>query len=469
MSISLSFYHRMPTSTRSIAASLRGYYLRWWRYDKDTERLVEEALERDYWSQQEWEEWRQNRLSFILHRAATKVPYYREMWSRRRQNGDRASYEYLENWPILEKQTLREVARAFVADDCDPKRMFLEHTSGTTGTSLDLWSSRETLKYWYALSEARWRRWYGVSKEDRWAILGGQLVTPVNQERPPFWVWNSGLKQLYMSSYHLAAANLRSYLQAMKERRVRYVVGYTSALYSLAHFALNEKIEDIRFEVVITNAEPLYEYQREVISEAFRCPVRETYGMAEMAAAASECSSGSLHQWPEAGLIETPSTAITDVNGVGDLISTGLVNPDMLLIRYRIGDSGRHSGESCECGRSLPLIAKIEGRNDDLLYTIDGRRIGRLDPVFKGTFEISEAQIVQRSLRLILVRYVPNGTASKELETKIADRIRERMGDVTVEFELVSVIPRTARAKFRAVICELSNEEKAGLAASHTA
>lgn len=461
MSISLSLYHRLPTSARSVVASARGYYLDWCRYGKDTERIVNETLEREYWTQGQWDEWRQNRLSYILHRAAAEVPYYRDIWSRRRRNGDRSSYEYLENWPILEKRSLRENARAFIAEDHDPRRMFLDHTSGTTGASLDIWLSRATVKYWYALSEARWRRWYGVSKDDRWAILGGQLVTPVHQTRPPFWVWNAGLNQLYLSSYHLAPRNLRSYLDVLKKKRVRYILGYTSALYSLAQAVKAENLKDIQFDVVITNAEPLYEHQRELISDAFRCPVRESYGMAEMVAAASECSSGRLHQWPEAGVVENVSG---EANDTGDLICTGLVNPDMPLIRYRVGDSGSLSDESCDCGRTLPLIKKIEGRCDDLIYTLDGRRVGRLDPVFKDTFGVAEAQIVQKSLRNILVRYVPVATVGNDVESTIASRIRERLGDVEVRFECVPHITRTSRGKFRAVICELSPEEKADIA-----
>ncbi|MGH9947079.1 MAG: hypothetical protein ACRD6X_07775 [Pyrinomonadaceae bacterium] len=458
MSISLSLYHRLPASSRSIVASMRGFYLGWWRYDKQTERIVEETLERDYWTESQWEKWSQDRLSFVLYRSATKVPYYRDIWAKRRRNGDRASHEYLENWDVLEKQTLRERAAEFVADDQDRKKMYRDHTSGTTGTSLDLWMTRETVKYWYALSEARWRRWYGVSKKDRWAILGGQLVTPVAQTQPPFWVWNAGLNQLYMSSYHLSPNNLKFYLESLKEKRIRYVVGYSSALYSLAQAVRAENRKDIRFDVVITNAEPLYDYQRALISDAFDCPVKETYGMAEMAAAASECSSGNLHQWPEAGVIEK------NVNKGSSLphefICTGLVNSDMPLIRYRIGDSGTLSDELCDCGRTLPLIGKVEGRNDDLLFTVDGRRIGRLDPVFKDAFEIAEAQIIQKSLREIIVRYVPANKPLKDGELKIADRIRDRMGDVQVRFEAVSEIERTARGKFRAVVCELSEVER---------
>lgn len=458
MSISLSLYHRLPSSSRSIVASIRGYYLGWWRYDKETEKRVGQALERDFWTAKQWDEWRQERLSFILHRAATRVPYYRSAWEKRRQIGDTSSYDYLENWPVLEKQTLRERAMEFVADDRNPKRMYRDHTSGTTGTSLDIWMTRDTVKYWYALSEARWRRWYGVSKKDRWAIFGGQLVTPIRQTRPPFWVWNAGLNQLYMSSYHLAPEYIKHYIQALKKNRVRYLVGYSSALYALAQSVNRDGRTDVKMDVVISNAEPLYDHQRELISDAFGCPVRETYGMAEMAAAASECSNGNLHQWPEAGVIEQGQNNGDD--RAGEFICTGLVNPDMPLIRYKVGDTGIFSSEICDCGRTLPMIKKIEGRNDDLLYTADGRRIGRLDPVFKDAFGIAEAQIIQRSLREIVVKYVPAEVVEKDIELIISDRIKERMGDVRVTFQIVTEIPRTSSGKFRAVLCEIPVHEK---------
>lgn len=461
MSFALSLYHRLPPFSRSVVASLRGYYLNWWRYDKESEKLAEEILERDFWSEKQWREWQDERLSFILHRAATQVPFYKKLWAERRKKGDKASWDYLENWEILEKQTLRSQANEFVADDCNPGKMFKEHTSGTTGTPLSLWISQATLKYWYALSEARWRGWNGVSKNDRWAILGGQLVTPISQKKPPFWVWNAGLNQLYMSSYHLAPNLLETYLDALKKHRIRYLWGYTSALYSLAQKALSENRKDLKMDVVITNAEPLFDYQKELISEAFNCPVRETYGMAEMVAAASECEEGKMHQWSDAGIIERKNS--NDNNQPTDFICTGLVNPDMPLIRYRIGDCGTFCNEICECGRTLPLLGKIEGRSDDVLFTRDGRRIGRLDPIFKDNFPIIEAQLIQESLNKIIVKYVPADNFSQRDEIDLTNRIQERLGDIEVKIEKVVHIPRTERGKFRAVVCNLSPEEKSGL------
>ena len=459
----LRLYHRLPAPARSVAASVRGGYLRSWRYGPETERLVEEALERERWSPARWDDWRGERLARVLRRAATQVPYYRSQWEERRRRGDRASWEYLENWPLLEKESVRADAAAFVAEDCDPRRMFHDHTSGTTGKSLDIWLRRETVRAWYALFEARCRAWYGVSRRDRWAMIGGQLVTPVGRRRPPFWVWNAGLKQLYMSSYHLAPDLVTHYLDALSRYRIRYVLGYPSSLYELAQEAIRLGRRDLRMEVVITNAEPLFDYQRRVIERAFNCPVRETYGMSEIVAAASECEAGRMHLWPDAGLLEVMEGGVPAAAGAtGELVCTGLVNADMPLVRYRVGDRGAladGAGGACACGRTLPVLAAVEGRADDTLYTTDGRRVGRLDPVFKSQLPIREAQIVQESLDRVRVRYVPAPDFTAASLGSVAERLRARMGEVEVVLEELEQIPRGVNGKFRAVVCDLPPEQ----------
>lgn len=286
------------------------------------------------------------------------------------------------------------------------------------------------------------------------------MVAPVKQKKPPFWVWNAGLNQLYLSSYHLAPSLIPAYLDALVKYRIKYILGYPSAIHALAQEALKLGRTDLELDIVIANAEPLYDYQRATISNAFGCPVRETYGMAEIVAAASECEHGSLHQWPDTGIIELGTG---DSDDSSELICTGLVNADMPLIRYRVGDSGKLRDKACACGRSLPLIDKIEGRSDDLLYTLDGRRIGRLDPVFKGNLPVREAQIIQESLSTLKVRYVPAENFCNDVFETLTERIRERMGDVNVVFDEVSAIPRTSRGKFKAVVCGLHSDERAAL------
>lgn len=459
----LSIYHSLPGPARSAVASARGMYLRRWRYGPETDDLVAAALERDSWSSERWRAWQDEQLARLLHRAATRVPAYREAWAERRRKGDRASFEQLENWPVLTKERLRRDPRAFVADDVNPGSLFREHTSGTTGTPLQLWFGRSTVRAWYALVEARMRRWNGVSRRDRWALLAGQLVVPATATRPPFWVWNSGLSQLYMSSYHLSPRLLPHYIDALSRYRVVYLMGYSSSLAALAGALLDAGTRLPNLKVVLTSAEPLLESQRERMLEAFGCPVRESYGMSEIVTAASECSAGSLHLWPDTGVTEVLSagTAVP-AGGTGELVCTGLLNPDMPLVRYAVGDRASLSAERdrCTCGRSLPRMGRVEGRSDDVLYTRDGRTIGRLDPVFKADLPIHEAQVVQESLERVRVRLVPADGYSDAVTRRISSALRERMGDIDVQFEKVPMIPRTANGKFRAVICALPEAER---------
>ena len=459
----LRLYHMMPGPFRSAVATVHGYRLRRWRYGPELERLVEEALERETWTQARWKAWQEERLAYILHRAATHVPYYREQWMARRRRGDRSSWENLENWPILDKEPLRSDPHAFLADDCDPRSMYQEYTSGTTGKPLRLWWSRDTVRNWYALFEARWRRWYGVSLADRWAIIGGRLVAPVSQRRPPFWVWNAAMNQLYMSAYHISPSLAPHYLDALARYRVRYLWGYTSSLHALALEALRGGRSDLKMRVVITNAEPVSERQKQVIERAFQCPVRETYGMGEAVAAASECGVGRLHLWPEAGLVEVLDHGEPAAPGApGDMICTGLFNADMPLIRYRVGDRGAlQEPAACGCGRGLPLLAYVEGRSDDVLYTADGRRVFWLEPVF-AEMPVYEAQIIQEALDHVRVRYVPAPGFTAEDARTIVRRLQDRMGAVAVTMEEVAEIPRGPNGKFRAVVCELPPEQRVG-------
>jgi len=249
----------------------------------------------------------------------------------------------------------------------------------------------------------------------------------------------------------------------MSRYRVTYLYGYTSSLYALAQAVLDSGRQDIGMAVAITNAEPVYDYQRATIAQAFNCPVRETYGMAEIVATASECTAGRLHLWPEAGWVEVIEEGRSLPHDVsGDLVCTGLLNADMPLIRYRTGDRGALAAGPaiCQCGRTLPVIGSVDGRVDDLLYTMDGRRIGRLDPIFKGDLPIHEAQIIQEAIDCVRVRYVPTKDFRPGHERVITQRLKARMGNVHVLMEPIGEVPREPNGKFRAVICRLSKESR---------
>jgi phenylacetate-CoA ligase len=135
----------------------------------------------------------------------------------------------------------------------------------------------------------------------------------------------------------------------------------------------------------------------------------------------------------------------------------------MPLIRYDVGDRVALAppGEKCPCGRTLPILLSVEGRSDDVILTPDGRRIGRLDPVFKGNLPMREAQIIQESLDLIRVLVVPAREFTVRHEQELIAAVRERVGNIKVRVERVDGIPRTANGKFRAVISKVNGKRTA--------
>jgi phenylacetate-CoA ligase len=296
-------YYGLPGWARSAAATAEGLRLNWWRWGRESEDLVAEAIERESWSAERWRSWQLEQLAERLDHAARKAPYYRQYWSSRRQCGDRRSWERLEHWPLLEKDAVRRFGSAFVAEDESAGPYRIESTSGTTGTPLRLWRTRRTLIRRYAIYEARHRRWYGVSRGQRWAMAGSQLVADPTSAMPPFWVWNAAGRQLYVSTYHLAPEQAASSLAAIKKYRCRLAWGHPSSLALLAQ-GRNAGEETPRLSCAVTNAEPLLANQRSLIEESFGCRAYETYGLVELVAAAGQCQAGSLHWFPVFGYVE---------------------------------------------------------------------------------------------------------------------------------------------------------------------
>ena len=251
---------------------------------------------------------------------------------------------------------------------------------------------------------------------------------------------------------------MQDYITALNKFKPKYIYGYASALFMLAYEAKKQNLNLPQVEVILNNAEPLYQHQRELISDVFQAPCRDTYGMAETVAAGSECKYGTLHAWPETGIWEILDSKDSPVGNrkVGRLISTGLLNKEMPMLRYDSGDLiSIDKDYSCKCSRTLPAIIKVEGRNDDCIITSDGRKIGRIDSVFKSDLNIIEAQIIQISKNCLIIKIVPDKDYGAADNQKIKRELEDRIGEMEITFEIISNIPRQKNGKFKTVVSKL--------------
>jgi phenylacetate-CoA ligase len=267
---------------------------------------------------------------------------------------------------------------------------------------------------------------------------------------------------LYMSSYHLAPQYLSHYVRVLRDFRADYIEGYPSSVYAIAQYILESNLAPIPFKACFTTAETLFDFQRQAIGQAFGCKTFNQYGCGEMAVFAAECECGNMHLSPEIGIVDVVDDDNQPVESgqVGHLICTSLINEVQPFIRYRIGDLGSLQPGGCPCGRPLPLLGRIEGRADDVLITRDGRRIGRLDPVFKISRGILEAQIVQDDYENFRVRIVPGVHYTDADGQDIVESLSLRLGKATICIELVPQIERTRAGKFKAVLSNLPENQK---------
>jgi phenylacetate-CoA ligase len=290
-------------------------------------------------------------------------------------------------------------------------------------------------------------------------MLGGRMVVPVTKQKPPFWIRNTYMHQLYLSSYHLSSSTIKAYQQVIESFRPKYMFGYASSMYSLALLAKQQNLELPHLTCAISNAEPILAHQKILIEYVFNTKLVNTYGMSEMVASASSYQQEDLVLWPEIGLMEvlnfendTPAPEGQN----GRFICTSLLNKDMPLIRYEVGDSG--SIGRCTSGINHYKINEVSGRTDDMVITASGTRIGRLDPVFKDNFNIIEAQIIQETYTDFTVKIVPNPVYIPENGNAIIAALRERVGNSNVTIEIVTHIPRSNTGKFKAVISNIKQQ-----------
>ena len=332
-------------------------------------------------------------------------------------------------------------------------KAFKLETSGTSGKPLIIYCDNDSRRRNYAFMQ-RLREWFDIGPGARRATFFARILLPPEQSRPPFWRYDIFEKNHLFSYCHMSEANLEHYYNKLRQIQPDEIIGYPSNLFILARYMKENGLGGIQPRAIFTTAETLLEYQRAVIEEVFEQRVVDQYGCTEMALFVSQCEKGTYHVHPEYGIVE-----VVDKNGApvahgeeGECVCTGFVSYAMPMIRYRLGDRLALGSGACPCGRSFPVVEKILGRIDDTLIAPDGRPLGGLDAVFKGSSGIRETQIVQTAPDKLVFKIVADDAFTGDNRNELIREIEKRTGsEMRIEIQLVEEIEKDSSGKFRAV------------------
>ena len=94
-------------------------------------------------------------------------------------------------------------------------------------------------------------------------------------------------------------------------------------------------------------------------------------------------------------------------NEIGELISTGLLNYDQPLIRYKIGDRiSLGNMNELIIKVQMPIVKSIEGRIEDVVTGPNGNIMVRFHSVFIDIDGLIASQTIQQTISHIVLKLV---------------------------------------------------------------
>ena len=279
-------------------------------------------------------------------------------------SGDVRTSEDFRRLPFMTKASFRNAAP--LAFSCAPERdiVRIHSTSGTTGepvivpyTAGDVAVFREIM--------ARCLRIAGVGPEDRVQIT------------PGYGLWTAGIgfqagvEEIGAMAVPLGPQPLPKQLEFMRRLRPTVLIG-TASFAFLVGEEMARSGSRPPFRIAILGAEQWGEKRRGMIEALTGAETFDIYGMTETygPGISIDCPRHEgLHYWDDLFYFEV----VDDRGNVlpdgepGELVVTTLAKEGMPLVRYRTGDRTTLLRRRCSCGSRYPLMARVDGRTDDMI------------------------------------------------------------------------------------------------------
>ncbi len=406
-------------------------------------------------------------LVHLLRHAIETVPYYRDRLGGLAKISDAS--ELAACWdqiPILTRSCAQDAGQSLVSCRIPEGhgRVHSLLTSGSTGQPIQCQGTQITQFFWHCIT-LRDHDWHRRDFTKTLAAIRytDQHAAPPegktyrNWGVPVDWVGDSGPSAVLSTD-----STVSQQASWLRRHHPSYLIGYPSNIKSLAKLFLERQWSLPELIHVRSFGEILEADTRRLCDQAWGVPVVDCYSSQEVGYVALECPdfSQTYHIQSECALIEI----LDDQNRqctpgqIGRVIATPLHNAAMPLIRYDLGDYAE-VGVACSCGRGLPTLKRIVGRQRNMVTLPTGGSrwpgLGRGN-VLEGLPPIRQFQIVQVAIDKIEIRLVQPTPFDADQERRVQDHICQSLGypfDATIRY--VDQIARSPTGKFEEFLSQL--------------
>ena len=434
--------------------------------------LLTQLEQSQWWSAAEIERAQMRQLAVLIEHARRHSRFHAERLAQLRPDRVQDLRECLSAIPLMRREDLQKHRTEIDCAWLPPEHgeTVLARSTGSTGEPVAVRRSGLNGLIWMAMT-LREHLWQRRDLTQSLAVIRALFATEDTDRRGLSSTdWGPPVNNLFASgpAYGMnLQTDIVHQVEWLRQIMPAYLLTYPnnlSALLDLAEVDPDRLAGLGRLKQVRTIGETLHDSLRERCKRVLGVGIADVYSSQEMGVMAIECPQGDGYHVMSEGLVFELLREDGEPCAPGEMgrvVVTDLHNFATPLIRYDLGDLAEADGP-CTCGRGLPKIRRILGRERNLLRLPDGRRFWPVVGAalrYRDIAPVRQYQVIQRSLERFTVRLVAERPLTATEEVGLAERLIEFIGfRCAVNFEYCTPsIPRGPGGKFEDFICEIKD------------
>ena len=383
------------------------------------------------WSESQVKEWQIVQMHKLIEHAYNHTRYYHEiMDSIGIKPKDINTLEDLKLFPVLTREDIKGRFDDIVPDNIKKYPHRKSSTGGSTGQPMQYICDENTWGFVTAMKIYSWKQTsyrYG----DLFVSLGSSSLFPVNKKSLVSEIYMKLRNTIPLNGMNMDDETCCRYMDIIQKHNVRYIYGYATAIYLLARYCKENKV-NWHINAAFATAEKLTSHYRQVIADTWGAQVMDCYGSKDGCITAYEIEPGKYHvgyaSWFEASDKE-PS----------ELFATNLIDFAFPIIRYANKDEVMMWDDTVESGYNGQLLREVIGRTSDVVSFDNGHKLttSGFNSLFRD-FNVEAFRISKSGSLSVLVQIQKRESFTSDEHELLYATIKKYVGEeVDVKFEYV--------------------------------
>lgn len=385
-------------------------------------------------------------LNELIAYVVENVPYYEKF----RQTD-------FSGFPVVNKMTIRENEKEFMARNFDITKAKAVTTSGSTGTPFTVYHDKKK------------RLRHSADNLFFMKMAGYNIGSPLYYMR----VWNKMCRHGRLSAFltnikqieigNLSDSVISQIINGLqKDKRRKALLAFASTYEAFYQYLYRSGVShiDANIETIISMSEHLSDDTRKEIEKIFGSSVVSRYSNMENGFIAQQPVGEDFYLINNASykveLLDLDRDVPVGLGKLGRIVVTDLFNYSMPLIRYDTGDLGMF-GKVQYRNRDVVALVSVEGRKADTIFQTNGNIASSY--IITNTMwpykEIRQWQFVQVSK--CDYKFIINGHIDDVQKQELENTLKEYLGeDAHFDYEFVNDIPVLSSGKRRMIVNQMT-------------